>query len=357
MRLLQKKEVREEGAGAVVLPEPTTDAAEAVVLTEPTTAASSARTQQGKKRRRLEGEAADKSVRAATDEVSLSLEATRVVEAIKLLEALPPGEHVDELRDLLLQWRAGATVQGRRRDYFRKVAVKFRGQLPRNSRNCSLGKFLDEIAAAFIARVSALCLWHRGTASGAGEPASSGVGEAAVGVLGSGAGEPAAMGKRKAKAPAGEESNAAAGLGIEPQRSRRRRNREATAHEVGGEGGTAGEPIAPGAGGPPALAGGSLARFIVHRAPDAQCYRMRSVRIEDIVTIEDASMYAREHSKEIPGELFKRVWEVRAEMQWKRLRELACTYSIRKNINIKKNSCTKLTNGCCTRCAGMWWRS
>ena len=37
MRLLQQEEVREEGAGAVVLPEPTTDAAEAVVLTEPTT--------------------------------------------------------------------------------------------------------------------------------------------------------------------------------------------------------------------------------------------------------------------------------------------------------------------------------
>ena len=197
MRLLQKKEVREENAGAVVLPEPTTDAAEAVVLTEPTTAASSARTQQGKKRRRLEGEAADKSVRAATDEVSLSLQATPVVEAIELLEALPPGEHVDELRDLLLQWRAGAAVEGDRRDYFRNVAGKFRGQLPRNIRDASLRILLGEIAAAFTARVSA---------NSAGEAASSGVGEAAVGVLGSGAGEPAPMGKRKAKAPAGEES-------------------------------------------------------------------------------------------------------------------------------------------------------
>ena len=133
------------------------------------------------------------------------------------------------------------------------------------------------------------------------------------------------MGKRKAKGSAEEDScveelieaasgaagsNAAAGSGVSPQRSRRRRNRDATTHEAGGEGIAAGEPNAPGAVGAPALARESLARFMVPRVPDEQLHRVRSVRIEDIATIEDASLYAREHSAEIPGELFRRVWEV-----------------------------------------------
>ena len=47
---------------------------------------------------------------------------------------------------------------------------------------------------------------------------------------------------------------------------------------------------------------------MVPRVPDAQLYVVRSARIEDIVTIEGASLYAREHSAEIPGELFRHVW-------------------------------------------------
>ena len=88
------------------------------------------------------------------------------------------------------------------------------------------------------------------------------------------------MGKRKAKGSAEEDScveeligaasgaagsNAAAGSGVSSQRSRRRRNRDATTHEAGVEGITAGEPNAPGAGGAPALARESLARFMVPR--------------------------------------------------------------------------------------------
>ena len=64
---------------------------------------------------------------------------------------------------------------------------------------------------------------------------------------------------------------------------------------------------------------------MVPRVPDAQPCGVRSVRIEDIVTIEDASLYAREHSAEIPGELFRRVWEIRAELKRARRRELART--------------------------------
>ena len=89
--------------------------------------------------------------------------------------------------------------------------------------------------------------------------------------------------------------------------------------------------MAPGAGGAPALAGESLARFIVHRVIDVEPYRARSVRIEEIGTIEDACSYVREHSAEIPEDLFRRVWEVRAEVKRRRLRELANTYSIRSH--------------------------
>ena len=46
-----------------------------------------------------------------------------VVEAIALLDILPAGKRADELRDLLLQWRAGAPVEGDKRTYFRQVAA------------------------------------------------------------------------------------------------------------------------------------------------------------------------------------------------------------------------------------------
>ena len=77
---------------------------------------------------------------------------------------------------------------------------------------------------------------------------------------------------------------------------------------------------------------------MVPRAPDAQPYGVRSVRIEDIVTIGDAGLCAREHSAEIPGELFRRVWEVRAELNRQRLRELARTYSIRSHWKKQKHT-------------------
>ena len=64
---------------------------------------------------------------------------------------------------------------------------------------------------------------------------------------------------------------------------------------------------------------------MVPRVPDAQPYGVRSVRIEDIVTIEDASLYAREHCAGSPRELLQRVWEVRAQLKRSRLRELALT--------------------------------
>ena len=67
----------------------------------------------GKKPRMQEGALAAKSVPEAQDDVSLSLQATPVVEAIALLDTLPVGKRADELRDLLLKWRAGASCQGK----------------------------------------------------------------------------------------------------------------------------------------------------------------------------------------------------------------------------------------------------
>ena len=305
MALLQKQEVPEEGAG-VIAREDVATGSDAVVLTEPTTDASSARSSRhklaesvgkrvavagctpgksemarhGKKRRMPEATAADKSVAEAPDHVSLSLQAQPVIEAIAILGTLSAGERVDELRHLLLQWRAGASVQGNTRDYFRKVAAQFRIPLPGNTCR-ETPRILRAIAEVFKARVSAARIWGPGAGtgvsaaasargSGAGEPACRGVGEPACAVPGAPP-DGAPMGKRKAKGPAGEDScaeepigeasgaagsNAVAGVGIAPQRSSRRRKREATACEAAGEGSGAREPIAPGAGGAPALAGG-----------------------------------------------------------------------------------------------------
>ena len=185
MRLLQKEEVREEGAGTVAREEYATEASvsqsgsEAVVLTEPTTDASSARSsshkpagsvgkrvpvarctsgksdmaQHSKKRRMPAATNADKSAAEAPDDVSLSLQAKPVVEAIAILDTLPAGEPVDELRELLLQWRAGASVQGKKREYFRKLATQFGIPLPWKF---ATSRVLGAIAEAFNARVLAL---------------------------------------------------------------------------------------------------------------------------------------------------------------------------------------------------------
>ena len=69
---------------------------------------------------------------------------------------------------------------------------------------------------------------------------------------------------------------------------------------------------------------------MIHRVPDAQPYRVRTVSIEEIITIEDASLCAREHTADIPRELLRCVWEVRGELSRGRLRQLANRYPIRR---------------------------
>ena len=352
MRLLEKEEVREEGAradagedyaiehtsDAVVLTEPTTDATSAGSSSqklaedlgkraagEDCTPEESQMARQGKKRRLPEPETADKSVSEAADDVFLSLQAKPVVEAIAILDTLPAGQRVNQLRDLLLQWRAAADpVQGRKRPYLRQLAAQFGIPLSRNIREHQ--SILRAIGENFIARVSALRVLRPGTGSGvsatvavkgclpgttegisaaaaargdgAGEPGFSGVGEPAFGGPGA-APDGTQMGKRKAKGPAGEDScaeepsgaasgaagsNAAAGLGTVPQRSRRRRNSEATSHGARGEASIAGELIASRASEVPARAAASLERFMAHRIPDVQPYRVRSVRIKAVIS-------------------------------------------------------------------------
>ena len=262
---------------------------------------------QSKKPRISEGFARDTNVPEAQDDISLSLQATPVVEAIRLLDTLPAGERVDELRALLSQWRGGATVRGKKRTYIRKVAAQFGIPLPGNTHTVSQ-QMLRAISEAFTARVSALRFWRPGTGSsasaagaaggfppgttaaleslhsaaargsGARGSASSGAGEPAVGIPGT-APDGASTGKRKAKGLAGEDSCAeepigatsgaagsstAASSGTSPQGSVRRRICDAAAHETGGEGSTAGESRSPGAGGAQALARGEGGSRALH---------------------------------------------------------------------------------------------
>ena len=93
----------------------------------------------------------------AQDNVSLSLQATPVVEAIEFLDTLLAGERADELRDPPLQWRAGASFLGDQRAYFRKVAAQFCIPLPqRTSRVSQL--ILRDIAEASRAVVQVAAL-------------------------------------------------------------------------------------------------------------------------------------------------------------------------------------------------------
>ena len=61
---------------------------------------------------------------------------------------------------------------------------------------------------------------------------------------------------------------------------------------------------------------------------DTQIARARHLRIEDIVTIQDASLFARDHAPDIPGELLRHVWHVRGNLTRWQTRELARHFSI-----------------------------
>ena len=61
---------------------------------------------------------------------------------------------------------------------------------------------------------------------------------------------------------------------------------------------------------------------------DTQTASARPLRIEDIVTIEDASVFARDHASHIPGELLRLVWHVRGNLTQKQTRELARRFAI-----------------------------
>ena len=50
---------------------------------------------------------------------------------------------------------------------------------------------------------------------------------------------------------------------------------------------------------------------------DTQIASARPLRFEDIVTIEDASMFASDHASHIPRELLRRVWHVRGNLTQK----------------------------------------
>ena len=156
MRLLEKEGPGEDGAGAVAGEEDAT----MVRVNQ-----SGREARPGKKRRMPEPEPTDKSVPEARDDVSLSLQAARVVEAISILDTLPAGGRVDEVRGLLLQWRTGAALRRRKRPCLLKVAVEFGIPLPRGFA-AQTQKILSAIAEVFIINASALRFGHAAAGSG-----------------------------------------------------------------------------------------------------------------------------------------------------------------------------------------------
>ena len=80
--------------------------------------------------------------------------------------------------------------------------------------------------------------------------------------------------------------------------------------KVAGEGSAAGEPVPLGADAPPAPQEW-LTWHMVPKVAGAQRASVASLRIEDIVTIEDAALFARGNASHMPGELLRRVWRVR----------------------------------------------
>jgi len=75
---------------------------------------------------------------------------------------------------------------------------------------------------------------------------------------------------------------------------------------------------------------------MIPRVTDTGTSRQPSVRIEDIATIQDASLYAREHFADIPTDLYRRVWDAKPELTQKQLRPMVKHYKIRTNFKIQK---------------------
>ena len=79
--------------------------------------------------------AADEIETVETNGVLLTLQAQPVVEAIATLDTLGAGEGVQELRDLLSEWRAVESVEESKYRNLRKVAAQFHISLSNTMRN------------------------------------------------------------------------------------------------------------------------------------------------------------------------------------------------------------------------------
>ena len=74
---------------------------------------------------------------------------------------------------------------------------------------------------------------------------------------------------------------------------------------------------------------------MVSKVADVQPASVRPLRTEDIVTVEDASVLAREHAPDIPGKLLRRVWHVRGNLKRGQVRGLARLSAIRTSFRTK----------------------
>ena len=77
---------------------------------------------------------------------------------------------------------------------------------------------------------------------------------------------------------------------------------------------------------------------MVPKVDDTQPACVRSLRVEDIVTIEDASVFVRDHASHIPEALQRRTWHVRGHLAHRQWREEAKRFSIRTAFWKKGNT-------------------
>ena len=284
-----------------------------------------------------------------------------MLKAVDFLEALPAQSGVIQLRHVLHQWRAVGTLANKdeQRRQLRQVAADLGIPLPRGVCDDST-RVSRAIADGFTARVSALRTFVVSSAGAMpGRMAATAAVAAQVATRGSGAGEPAggSEGLAEDSAPKGEHDSewpdggdscadrasvgismavervAVAGAGpVQETRGVKRgplprpggsTKRQKTIRHGRADSSTHARPQ------------GVLTWYMSPKIDDAHIPNARPLCLDDIVTIEDASLFARDHAPRIPVELLRRVWHVRGNLTQMQTKPLARRLAIRTQY--KKN--------------------
>ena len=268
-----------------------------------------------------------KKARSVPADVLAPLQTGPVLKAEEYLQTLPAQRGVDQLRYVLQQWRAAGTLADKHAqlNQLRRVAAELGVPLSRGVSNDS-GTVSRAIADGFTDRVSALRTFVESSAGATpGRMAATAIVAAQVATRGSGAGELA--GGREALAESGAskgEHDSEKSDGGDNLAENARVGFSLTAEPVVGIG--AG-PVAEARGakrGPLPRLGSrtnrqkaigegradssahappqeSLTWYMSPKTDDTQIASARPLRFEDIVTIEEASMFARDMTHTSPG--------------------------------------------------------